>query len=73
MEISTTEGEMLLAPNDLGPDAEASRFKPRRDFSRVNAGVPHVRDVAGEQHPCRGPVYPIIVPDHARLSLMTQA
>ena len=34
MEISTTEGEMLLAPNDLGSNAEARRFKPRRDFSR---------------------------------------
>ena len=73
MEISTIEGEMLLAPNDLGSNAEARRFKPRRDFSRVDASVLDVRDVARKQHPRRGPVCPIIVPDHASLSLMTQA
>src|SRR5713101_8765754 len=73
MEISPAESKMLLDPNNLGPDVEASGFEPRGDFRRVNTGMPDVGDVSWEQPVGRRPVDLIVIEDSATLPRLPQS
>src|ERR1035437_8662626 len=62
------DGEVLLHPDDLGPDLESAGLQAQRHFGGVNTRMPNVGDGTGKQHPSLRPVDPIVVGDLAALA-----
>src|ERR1035437_9937117 len=44
------DGEVLLHPDDLGPDLESAGLQAPRHFGGVNTRMPNVGDGTGKQH-----------------------
>src|ERR1035437_984536 len=62
------DGEVLLHPDDLGPDLESAGLQAQRHLGGVNARMPDVGDGTGKQRPSLRPVDPIVVCDLAALA-----
>src|SRR5579885_828751 len=64
--VTATEHQAWLRPYDLCPDQETARIEALRNRPRMDPGVPHISDFAGEQAPSLAPIGTVVVADLAR-------
>src|SRR3954471_22933115 len=71
--MAATHREMLLGPDELGPNLETGGAQRRRNFRSMDSSMPDVSNVPGEQSISFRPVDAVIICDHSGLPLLPES